>query len=429
MFCDGQCYDDGYTKMNHKQMPPYVPKGHDLESKTLSMDLVHWDGTMELDGHSLYGAMHSQAVHKCDIFVTPARDTLLMSKSTFAGSGKYGGRWFSENNSTYEYMSQSIIDVMMSNMFGIPFAGADICGYNSNATAELCTRWHFVGAFYPFSRNHNSDGTLAQEPYEFKNQTYAKTNQSYMVHMRDAINTKYSLLQYYFSQMNSLQKRGGTFLKPLWFRFPDDYNAFYNMTNNFMIGDALKVSIQTGSNDDETWYYMPKYNFSIETPVTQWCNLFNPSKGCIEGGKSYKFPSLIHHFDVHILEGHIVPFQDARLSKILNSADLANNKTDLHIHPRCNLLKDGCSATGLVTGIVTFETMINLSREVNGTDFTMQFTNDLIGSNEHILKESSDILGSIYFYNVNQTMMNHAYSVKMCTYKNICHHYGETVAE
>jgi alpha-glucosidase (family GH31 glycosyl hydrolase) len=92
---------------------------------------------------------------------------MIIERSAFAGMGKFGSRWLGDNWSDYSYMGYSVTGVMMHNVIGIPLAGADICGFLGNTTPELCARWHIVGAFYPFSRNHNNLDSIPQEPYLF----------------------------------------------------------------------------------------------------------------------------------------------------------------------------------------------------------------------------------------------------------------------
>jgi alpha-glucosidase (family GH31 glycosyl hydrolase) len=68
---------------------------------------------------------------------------MIISRSNFAGMGKYGSIWLGDNHAKVDDMEISVIASMKMNMFGITLVGADICGFGGNSTtAQLCTRWH-----------------------------------------------------------------------------------------------------------------------------------------------------------------------------------------------------------------------------------------------------------------------------------------------
>jgi alpha-glucosidase (family GH31 glycosyl hydrolase) len=126
-------------------------------------------------------------------------------------------------------MGFSVTGIMGHNIMGIPLAGADICGFIGDTNPELCARWHMVGAFYPFSRNHNAWDTIAQEPYQpIFQESYTATGITFFEIMQRAIFIKYSMIRYYYTEITWASVTGGAFYKPLFFEFPSEAGAYEN---------------------------------------------------------------------------------------------------------------------------------------------------------------------------------------------------------
>lgn len=96
------------------------------------------------------------------------------------------------------------------NLFGISYVGADICGFFGNATEQLCQRWSELGAFYPFSRNHNSIGSIDQDPAQWPNVADAA---------KKALKVRYRLLPYLYTLFYHGYISGSTVVRPVYHEY------------------------------------------------------------------------------------------------------------------------------------------------------------------------------------------------------------------
>ncbi|KAM6168214.1 putative maltase-glucoamylase 2 [Erethizon dorsatum] len=282
--------------------PPYMPylesKEKGLSSKTLCMEseqiLPDGSPVRHYDVHSLYGWSQTRPTYEAVQEVTGQRG-IVVTRSTFPSSGRWAGHWLGDNTAAWDQLGKSIIGMMEFSLFGIPYTGADICGFFGDAEYEMCIRWMQLGAFYPFSRNHNTVGTKRQDPVAW--------NSTFEMFSRKVLQTRYTLLPYLYTLMHKAHAEGSTVIRPLLHEFTDDRST-WDIDRQFMLGPAVLVSPVLESNTFEVRAYFPRawwYDYSTESG--------HKSTGVWE---ILKAP--LDHINLHVRGGYILPWQEPAIN-------------------------------------------------------------------------------------------------------------------
>jgi alpha-glucosidase (family GH31 glycosyl hydrolase) len=191
--------------------------------------------------------MQSITTRRALLDIRPHLRPFVLTRSSFPGTGAYAAHWTGDNWSNWEHLADSISSIFNFQLFGIPLVGADICGFLGNATEELCVRWHQLGAFYPFARNHNAIGQSDQEPYKWPAVADA---------LRTALDIRLALLSYMYTLFYDAHARGDTVWRPLFFEFPMDEGA-YHFDHQIMIGDTIMITPVLEPGQDMLEVYFP----------------------------------------------------------------------------------------------------------------------------------------------------------------------------
>ncbi|XP_064158335.1 sucrase-isomaltase, intestinal [Anguilla rostrata] len=274
-------------------MPPLESKHMGLRHKTLCMNSQQFlpDGTpvKHYDVHNLYGWSHTKPTYDALLKVTGERG-IVVTRSTYPSSGKWAGHWLGDNNASWDQLAKSIIGMMEFSLFGISYTGADICGFFNEPTYDMCLRWMQLGAFYPYSRNHNGLGNPRQDPVAWDAEFAAAS--------RDVLNIRYTLLPYLYTLMFQAHSEGSTVVRPLLHEFVDD-RITWSIYEQFLWGPALLISPALYPNITVVKGYMPDarwYNYHTAKDIGQrrmWVNMDTP----------------LNQINLHVRGGHILPWQ------------------------------------------------------------------------------------------------------------------------
>jgi len=199
-------------------------------------------------------------------------------------------------------MGHSIPGVLAMQMFGVPLVGADICGFNGDTSEELCARWMALGAFSPFSRNHNAKDPVAQEPYLWASVAAAS---------RVALQARYELLHVYNTLFFQANQAGGTVMRPLFFNFAQDPNTFSNGAQ-LMLGSAVLITPVLAQGATSVEGYFPPLN-DLGQPQ-RWFSWWDDSELAVPASGLVTLDAPLDTIPLHVAGGNVLPLQTAALT-------------------------------------------------------------------------------------------------------------------
>lgn len=246
-FVDGSTYGCENNSINYPDYNPLIYDS-DVIEKTICNDAQTSKGSFG-HVHSSYGFGESHAGFYAAPRYAEKKRPFILSRSTAPGSGTVAAHWSGDVFSDYDGMRYSVINMLEFGMFGIPWVGTDICGFHDDADEELCIRWHQLGSFYPFCRNHNDLDRRPQDPASWSPEGAAN--------MVSFLTLRYALLPTLYSQMVISHLTGRPTVRPMFFDFNTDPET-YGIDDQFMIGSGMLAAPVMTRNATERTVYLPE---------------------------------------------------------------------------------------------------------------------------------------------------------------------------
>ena len=259
-----------------------------------------------LEVGNIYPMLNAQAFWEGD----GGKDTVLLSRSAWAGSQRYGALvWSGDVPSTFDSLRRQITAGLNMAMSGIPWWTTDIGGFHGGnvedpAFRELLIRWFQFGVFSPVCRlhgvrdpvtGHGADATGApNEPW-----TFGEPAEEIL---REWLTLREELRPYVMSVMREAHETGLPVLRPLFLEFPAD-DTCWQTGDQYLFGADYLVAPVTELGARRRRVYLPA--------GTRWLDAWTGDKHA--GGQWIDAPAPLEQMPVYLRAGsRHRPFRIAR---------------------------------------------------------------------------------------------------------------------
>ena len=267
----------------------------EVPTKTFPLDIRHdYDGNpcSHRKAHNVYGMQMSRATYEgVKKFAFPNRP-FIITRSTYSGGQRYSSVWTGDNIATWEHLWVANVQCQRLSVSGFSFVGSDIGGFTEHPTMELYVRWIQLGVFHPLMRTHSSGDHGEQEPWSFGEEATD--------YVREAIELRYKLLPYHYTNFYQYTNDGKPMLRPLSFYDHLDPQTWYRQ-DEFLFGDHILVCPVLEPDRQGRRLYLPKGD---------WYHFFSDTH--YVGGKEYFIETPMNQIPIFVKAGGIIPMQAAQ---------------------------------------------------------------------------------------------------------------------
>jgi oligosaccharide 4-alpha-D-glucosyltransferase len=327
-------------------------------------DIQHWlsDVGMQARGdavHNAFGHAWAKMVYERQVEVFPDMRPLLLMRSGFAGTQRYGMiPWTGDVSRSWGGLKPQVELNLQMSLLGLAYTHSDLGGFaeGKEFDKELYIRWLQYGVFHPVYRPHGQEH-IPSEPVFHDRETRDI--------VRELIKLRYRLLPYIYTLAYENSTTGMPLARPLFFEDESD-KELIEEKDAYLWGDAFLVAPVTDAGVAAV---------DVDLPAGTWFDFWNGTR--YEGSRSVSIPVTLETIPVLVRAGSFIPMT----GDIDNTRDYSSKELTLHYYADASVRQssgqmyedDGESRLSLERGefeILRFESdhqgktlTIDLSRE------------------------------------------------------------------
>ena len=257
--------------------------------------------------HNLYPLLYQKAAFEAVKEVRGEEDTVLWSRSAYAGAQRYPIHWSGDNTSNHENLLSCLRGGLSLGFSGFTFWSQDAGGFVGIPDEDVYIRWTQISIFQSHMRYHGNPPHY-KEPWNFSRETQEI--------VRDYLNLRYRLIPYIYSEAHNAVRKGLPFLRHLAIEYQDDPMTYY-IEDQFFCGKHILVAPVMEKTTSRKVYL----------PEGTWYDFLTGERH--EGRCWITRESDIRTIPVYIRAGTILPLAAPAQS----TAELTLDRLTLHIYP------------------------------------------------------------------------------------------------